>query len=375
MAVFNNLAGNQTFRGIEGTYDQVNYAGRLSDYTFTQLANGNVRVTHPTLGTDVLVSIEGFWFSGEARWYSLDDALAQTSGNGFLDADGVRQGTNGNDTLSGGNGDDVFYGGLGNDRYNGGAGYNQVNYDGSLLEYRVTENANGSVSFSHATWGDDVLTDIDGLWFVRESRWYSMEDAIEAASGNTGFIVDEDGVLNGTSGNDVMRGSAASDFFYGGTGNDIMDGNNGSTSTQYDQVNYDGAVSDYTFSRLADGSIRAEHPIWGVDTLINIEGIWFNGDLVWRSTDSLVESRTTRNVSEGGQFDKSKSDAPLIPETPSPDAFMLDDEISVDEISALLIASNHTSEMAQPANGALSLYDGFDDGPMDYIHHAGLELF
>ncbi len=66
MAVFNNRNGDDRFIGT-AEYDQVDYAGSLLDYTFTQNANGTVTVTHAQFGTDTLTSIEGFWFNGEAE--------------------------------------------------------------------------------------------------------------------------------------------------------------------------------------------------------------------------------------------------------------------------------------------------------------------
>jgi len=82
MAIFINEFGNQTYRGTAAEYDQVDYAGSLEDYSFTQNGDGSVTVFHPNFGTDTLVSIEGFWFQGESRWYSMDDALALSPGNG-----------------------------------------------------------------------------------------------------------------------------------------------------------------------------------------------------------------------------------------------------------------------------------------------------
>lgn len=184
MAVFFKTTGNQTYRGTDAEYDQVDYAGAITDYTFTQNADGTITVTHPQFGTDTLSSIEGFWFTGEAAWYSLDDALA-ISDTGEAPADPTILGTNGDDSLIGSNIDNVFLGDTGNDIIDGnGGGYNQVNYDGALSEYTFVQNANGSVTVFHPQFGTDTLTDIDGFWFSGEQAWYSMADAVRLAGGD-----------------------------------------------------------------------------------------------------------------------------------------------------------------------------------------------
>ena len=283
MVVFINRIGNQNYTGTAAEYDQVDYEGALLDYTFTQNANGTVTAVHPIWGTDTLSSIEGFWFGGEAAWYSLEDAIRLTNptDDGFVDANGIITGTTGNNTLRGNNQNNTFYGDRGNDGIDGNGGnYNQVDYDGALIEYTFTRNADGSVTASHATWGTDTLTDIDGFWFAREQAWYSIDDAINLTSAQPAFRLDDDGVLNGTPGNDRMIGTGADDFYYGGTGNDVYDGNGG-----YNQVNYDGALADYTVTRNGNGSYTFDHPVWGTDTLTNIDGLWFGGEGQWYAVD------------------------------------------------------------------------------------------
>ena len=297
MVVFVNQAGNQRYNGTDPEYDQVDYVGSLLDYTFTQNQNGTVTATHTELGTDTLSSIEGFWFSGEEAWYSIEDAIALTTANtnpqpdnnpdndavntGTIDDRGFIVGDTGNDRLTGGNQNDIFYGGRGDDVIDGnGGGYNQVEYDGDLNEYTFTQNANGSVTVTHATWGTDTLTDIDGLWFYREAAWYSVDDAIRLSDGAPEFRLDADGVLNGTTGDDRMIGDAGDDFYYGGTGNDFYNGNEG-----YNQVNFGGALSEYTITQNDNGSYTFDHPVWGTDTLTNIDGLWLGGEAQWYAVD------------------------------------------------------------------------------------------
>jgi len=134
MTVFNNVAGDNTYRGTSNEYDQVDYSGSLTDYTFTQNANGSVTVSHATLGTDTLWDINGFWLAGEQQWYSLQDAL-ELAGNdvGFIDVFGVISGTVGDNVLTGTSGEDFFYGHRGDDVFDGnGNAYDQVEYETAM---------------------------------------------------------------------------------------------------------------------------------------------------------------------------------------------------------------------------------------------------
>ena len=188
MAIFVNLNGNQTYTGINGEYNQVDYTGSLSDFRIFRNADGSVTVEHPTLGTDTLNGIDGFWFGDEASWYSIDDAIAQTpgtnAGGGVTLQNGIFTGDASDNIINGTTQNDLFYGGRGDDVIDGGGGvYNQGQYDGALSDYIFTRNNNGSVTVDHPIWGTDTLTDIDGIWFIDEARWYSIADAIAASGG------------------------------------------------------------------------------------------------------------------------------------------------------------------------------------------------
>ena len=293
MAVFDNTNRADRFVGQAGVYDQVDYDGEPSDYSWVRNANGTVSVTNAAGITDTLTSIEGIWFRGSTEWQSIDELIEMTAasggggngggGGGFIDANGTITGRTGNDALVGSRGvQDIFYGDRGNDSFDGrGAEYDQVEYDGELREYTFVRNADGSVTASHATWGTDTLIDIDGLWFVREAAWYSVDDAVRLTADTPGFRLDADNVWNGTPGNDVMRAEEGGWNFYGGTGNDRYVGRDDA----YDQVNFDGGLDDWTFTQNDNGVIIARHDVWGTDRLVDIDGIWLAGDGVWMSTD------------------------------------------------------------------------------------------
>lgn len=286
MAYFFNTDGFNRFRGSENDYDQVDYAGSLSDYKFILNPNGFVVVTHPVYGRDILHDIDGLWFADEGRWYSIDDAIANSAGvRGYVAADGTIMGNHLHNILSGSDTDNVFYGGFGNDRIFGNGGdYNQVDFDGSLFEYTFSQNSNGTVRVSSAIYGIDRLVDIDGLWFRGEEQWYSVADAIAITADLPRLRVDQDGVIFGTGSRDVMRGNNGDQVFFGGTGNDYYDGRGG-----FDQVNFYGALEDYTLVLNANGTLNISHTLWGNDRLVDIDGIYFVDEEQWYSVDALIE--------------------------------------------------------------------------------------
>lgn len=291
--VFIGERGDDVIDGNGGAYNQADYDGALSEYQFTQNANGTVTVTHPTWGTDTLTDIDGLWFSGESAWYSMADAVRLTEGGagtpsgGVSIQDNVYTGSAGDDVMTGTAANNVFIGNRGNDVINGNGGaYNQADYSGALSEYQFTQNANGSVTVTHPTWGTDTLIDIDGLWFAGEQAWYSIGDAVNLTGGLTsgGGVTINGNIYTGTVGNDVMTGTVANNVFIGDRGNDVINGNGGG----YNQVDFDGDLSEYEFTQNANGSVTVSHEIWGTDTLTDIDGFWFSGEQSWYSLEDAI---------------------------------------------------------------------------------------
>ena len=350
IGVFLNLDGDQTFTGSSNDYNQVDYDGHLSDYSISRNNDGSVTVSHPTLGTDTLVHIDGLWLDGDQSWYSIDDAINLTNDAGQpnipvpvpdpepnptnpeadtdfqLDDFGVLRGTNANDVLTDTDAIHSLYGGLGNDTLNGTAGeYSQAEYDGFAAEYTFTQNANGSVTVTHPVWGTDTLTDIDGFWFQDEQAWYPIEDLVtgetdtpnqpdpqpdpepqpEPEGPDTGTTID--GVITGSNDvNDFLNGTGGNDTFFAGRGTDVINGGAGN-----DTLNVDGDIFEWTFSANADGSVTMTHPTWGENTLIGIENIFsqrsgqsFTIDDAIASTDGLPRFRLDNdNVINGTNGD------------------------------------------------------------------------
>lgn len=271
MAFFQNFRRAQEFLGTAAEYDQVNYGAYLYSHDFVLNADNTVTVSRNNFGTDTLTSIEGIWFGREQAWYPMEDIVGVIGNDGVLTGNGRDNGFMGNEL------DNTFYGGMGNDSFDGNGGANDlVNFDGELIEYTITQGDNGSVMMSHPTWGLDTLTDVDSVFFVREATEYSLIDAMALTEGLPVFRLDADGVLNGTPARDIMRGTNSPDQFYGGTGNDVFQGRQG-----FDQVNFDGALTDYMVTMSSNGAFIFDHPVWGRDVLRGIEGIWMGGEGMW----------------------------------------------------------------------------------------------
>ena len=125
---------------------------------------------------------------------------------------------------------------------------------------------------THPTWGENTLIGIENIFSQRAGQSFSIDDAIAMTDGLPRFRLDGDNVINGTNGDDVIEATADVQGFYGGTGNDVYFG-----TDAFEQVNYDGSRSEYTITENGDGSLTVDHPIWGTDTLFDIDGLIFTG--------------------------------------------------------------------------------------------------
>ncbi len=258
----------QTIVGTNA-YDQVDYDGARADYIFVENADGSVTVNRPGGLVDTLTLIDGFWFRGEEVWYSIADILDAETGNLV---DGIITGSNEvNDNLTGTPRDDTFFVGRGNDLVRGLAGQDTLRIDGDMNEWTYSRDGD-ALTMSHPTWGINTLIGIERLFSLRSGDTATINQAIASTAGLPAFRLDGDNVINGTPGNDVIPGQAGVQGFYGGLGNDTYRGTN-----NFEQVNYDGARAEYTFTLNTNGSIRINHPIWGRDTIFDIDALIFTG--------------------------------------------------------------------------------------------------
>ena len=221
---------------ISGTakYDQVDYPGRFEQYVFTRNADNSVTVDRPDGERDLLRMIDGFWFQGEEKWYSIDEVITEQARD---------------QTITG-----------------SADAYDQVDYKGFASEYTFTRNEDLSVSVQKPNGFTDRLVEIDGIWFLDEEAWYPINSLTET-----------------TSGNQVFTGSP----------------------DEYDQVDYPTGAADYQFNLVSLGRVEVSKPDLSVDTLIEIDGIWFQEEEQWYSIDALLQTsgQTYRGGSEYNQID------------------------------------------------------------------------
>lgn len=169
----------------------------------------------------------------------------------------------------------------GNNSYIGAIGqHDQINYEGALSDYTITKAADGTLTISHPEFGTDTASNIDGFWFGGEQKWYNIEDVFSDAGNDAGAGVDVGGVqtYQGTAGiEDMFDGQATgeADYFGGGS--------------EYDQINYEGSASDYTFESQADGSVHIYKADGGYDIAKDIDGFWFQGEQKWYAMDDVLD--------------------------------------------------------------------------------------
>lgn len=90
-------------------------------------------------------------------------------------------------------------------------------------------------------------------------------------------------VLTAGGGGKIFRAGGGDDTLYSGAGNDTLDGGSGNN-----QAVYAGVRSDYTFSRLVDGTVMIKSASSGYDHLININSVYFQGEGINVSIDVLA---------------------------------------------------------------------------------------
>ncbi len=215
--------------------------------------------------------------------------ITGTAGNDLL------LGTAGNDIFNSLQGSDTVIGSGGNDTISLGAGYDQVDYAAAASDYTFTRNGDGSVTVTKPGGAIDTLNGVDGFWFQGEGAWYSMDAVLvtfpggNTGGGNTGGGTN---TINGTAGDDQLFTTAGDDIVQSLLGSDVVIGSSGSDVINlgdgYDQVDYAGSSNDYNIVRNDDGSYTVTKPGGDVDTLIGVDGFWFQGEAAWYRIDDLA---------------------------------------------------------------------------------------
>ncbi|MEL6556238.1 MAG: calcium-binding protein [Cyanobacteria bacterium J06621_11] len=152
--------------------------------------------------------------------------------------DDTIHGTHGNDVIFGKDGNDVIYAGYGRDVIYAGAGDDKI-YGGFGNDYISGGEGNDTVSWEH--WGKGLYADLSSqrVYFYKGGGAEYMH-SIENMDGSQGNdILKGNNIANvinglngndrifGRGGNDTLRGQAGHDRLYGGSGNDKLNGGEG----------------------------------------------------------------------------------------------------------------------------------------------------
>lgn len=241
------------------------------------------------LGTDGNDTLTGYATVDTIFGGAGNDSIDTLGGNDTLD------GGEGNDTLNGGTGDDVLIGGAGNDTLNGGSGSDVYSFERGwgqdiLDNYDSSETKVDAIVFgSSITSGDilvtrnysDLILTLAGSSDSVTVRGYFNQDGVSHSRLEEVRFVDgtvwtletvKTLAIQGTSGNDNLRGYASDDtiaadsgddWIYGEAGNDSLNGNEGN-----DQL-YGGAGDDLLSGGANDDRLIGES---GDDVLEGGEG-------------------------------------------------------------------------------------------------------
>lgn len=278
------LSGGQGADYLDGGdgLDQINFAGSVSDFTFTRTEEGVIIITDTVgpEGIDRVYDVESVYFSASAGSHSLEDLAG---GYGTAGDDTWIEGTGAANNLFGLAGDDHLVGRAGDDVINGGDGFDQVNYYGASADYVITRGSDGSITIGD-TVGDegvDTLLSVEAVYFVDDSVWGALDDLV-ADYGTSGA----DSWLEGTGGDDFIYGLAGDDQLVGRAGDDVIDGGDG-----FDQATYFGNSAGYSVVENLDGSVTITDQVGneGSDTLIGVEALYFDGDAFWTTVEDATD--------------------------------------------------------------------------------------
>lgn len=278
--VLYGAAGDDLLDGGDGE-DQASFAGSLGEVLFERQENGDVRATDlvGTDGVDTLRKIEAVYFDADGNWRTLIELIGD---HGTAGDDAWISGTANNDRLFGLAGDDTFVGRAGDDFLYGGEGYDQANYVGNIADFVFTRQADGAVTIADTTGaeGVDTVFDLEAVYFEASQTWASLNNLV-ADYGTQG----DDDWVQGTAGSDRLFGLGGDDTLVGREGDDFLYGGDG-----FDQANYFGASTDFSFTLNADGTVTVSDLLGneGSDLLSGVEAVYFNTDGVWSTLEALV---------------------------------------------------------------------------------------
>lgn len=263
--ILSPLAGDDQVDGGAGQ-DLLVLAGALGDYQVLRNADGSVSATHTASGDEKqLQNVEQIWFADGKSLHALSDLVGSFGTLG----DDVLNGVNGDERLFGLAGDDAFSSSAGDDTISGGAGVDEMTYYGAAGNFTVAAGSNGDLLVAGAQ-GEDVLS---GVEIIRFFGWPQTALVPGATTGLIGTSQTE--TLTGGAGRDIISPLAGADTVDGGAGEDLLV--------------LSGSLSDYSFERLADGSIAVVRTAVPETLMLeSVEDVWFEGSQEYYGLWELV---------------------------------------------------------------------------------------
>lgn len=298
-------AGNDSLNGSNGS--DTCYGGLGNDTYFSDNVR-DIAVERGGQGFDSVSTvlnrfsnpsnIEEISFVGRGNFVGFGNAL----GN-------VIRGNNGNDSLFGRDGNDRLSGGFGNDRIEGGNGS-----DWALFEGHQSVVVNLSTQGVQNTgYGSDVLLGIENILggsgqdLLTGSALSNFlisgdgNDRVDGGSGNDNLYGGDgrDRMIGG-SGHDLVNGGSGNDILFGGSGNDALSGAAGS------DVLYGGYGKDrFVYAGQAEVGDSIGDFVTGEDSFVlHVSGfrILRGGQLTTLSAGTLVDGNFSTSTTDGNDY-------------------------------------------------------------------------
>lgn len=236
------FAGNDILNGGDGV-DQAIFASNSTDYVIDSYDGSQVVVDMiGNEGANQLYNIESIHFEGGNVTISTSDitsivgTVSDDSLTGSSGRDAIR-GLTGNDVISAGGGDDVIFSTANGNIIDGGSGSDVVFYAGYASDFTISANSNGSVQIHEENGGtiNDILTNVERLYLHGEHLVISVSDLFQTGTSGADILqgsaygdflsgLDGDDQLSGDDGNDRLVGGAGADTLSGGAGTNVMTG-------------------------------------------------------------------------------------------------------------------------------------------------------
>lgn len=329
--------------GSRITVADVGFLANTTEYTYEGLSGGIRRykdgdgriVGVVDADTGATVNLNSAGLSGIIGGMG-NDSLTADNGNGLM-----LNGLAGNDTITGGAGNDVLMGGDGADRLSAGAGDDVIMFD------RLDALVDGGE-------GNDVamVASAEGAYLNLTTA--NMEAALGNAGNDTLFGTGSEGfVIAGGGGNDSIGGGSGDDILEGGEGDDVINGGAGR-----DTVTYAGKMAQYSIILNANGTTIVtdldsdEDGDDGIDTLSNIERIWFQ--------DGVAHADGTNNnpMAVRDEFSQ-RGDGPMVISAVSLLANDFDLDLNKLFVTAVGNAANGIVRMDAKGNVVFTPSEGF----------------